>query len=94
MTQGYMGAEALQKAVDLLMPKVQESPKENIVQKKVVEKKKVANTKKKVEAADSQPPTMKGKNKVDKKIEIDNMSVEEFDAIPAETLRRMRGDFG
>ena len=94
MTQGYMGADALQKAVDLLMPKVQESPKENIVQKKVVEKKKVANTKKKVEAADSQPPTMKGKNKVDKKIEIDNMSVEEFDAIPAETLRRMRGDFG
>lgn len=94
MTQGYMGAEALQKAVTLLMPKIVESPKEDTVQKKVVEKKKVANTKKKVEAADSQPPAMKGKNKTEKKIELDNMSVEEFDAIPAETLRRMRGDFG
>ena len=37
---------------------------------------------------------MKGKNKVDTKVDINTMSVDEFDALPAETLRRMRGDFG
>ena len=37
---------------------------------------------------------MKGKNKVDKKVDINTMSVDEFDALPAETLKRMRGDFG
>ena len=37
---------------------------------------------------------MKGKNKVDKKIDINKMTVDDFNALPAETLRRMRGDFG
>ena len=37
---------------------------------------------------------MKGKNKTDKKVDVNTLSVEEFDALPAETLRRMRGDFG
>ena len=37
---------------------------------------------------------MKGKNKVETKIHVNSMSVDEFDALPAETLRRMRGDFG
>jgi hypothetical protein len=56
--------------------------------------KKVANVQKKLEAADSQPPAMKGKNKVEKKIDLNVLSADEFDALPAETLRRMRGDFG
>ena len=59
-----------------------------------MEKKQVANTNKKIEAAEKQPPAMKGKNKTDKKIDIDTLSVDEFDALPDETLRRMRGDFG
>ena len=61
---------------------------------KIVEKKKVANTQKKMEAAESQPPSMKGKTKIEKKLDINTLSVDEFDALPAETLRRMRGDFG
>ena len=62
--------------------------------KKQQKRKKVANTTKKIEAAESQPPTLKGKNKVEKKIDLDVLSTEEFDALPAETLKRMRGDFG
>ena len=72
-----------------------EKPVQNTAtNKKIVEKKKIANTNKKVEAAEKQPPAMKGKNKTDKKVDIDNLSIDEFDALPAETLRRMRGDFG
>tara|TARA_R100001510_G_scaffold15615_1_gene13054 strand:- start:177 stop:1199 length:1023 start_codon:yes stop_codon:yes gene_type:complete len=93
--QGYTGADALGKAVNLIMgstPSTETKP--DPVQTKIVEKKKVANTTKKLEAAEKQPPAMKGKNKVDKKVDINTMSVDEFDALPAETLRRMRGDFG
>ena len=64
------------------------------VQQKVAQKKQVANTKKKLKAAETQPPTLKGKSKAEKKVDINNMSVDEFDALPAETLKRMRGDFG
>ena len=95
MTQGYLGADALQKAVDLLMGKPQaEDKKASPAQKELVQKKKIANTNKKIEASEKQPPAMKGKNKADKKVDINTMSVEEFAALPEETLRRMRGDFG
>ena len=33
-------------------------------------------------------------NIIEKKIDLSLLSSEEFDALPAETLRRMRGDFG
>ena len=95
MTQGYLGADALQKAVDLLMgqPQTQES-KADPVQKEIVQKKKIVNTNKKIEAAEKQPPAMKGKNKTDKKVDVNALSSEEFAALPDETLKRMRGDFG
>ena len=92
MIQGYAGADALQKATNLIMGTP--TPKTNAISQKVVEKKKVANTTKKLEAADSQPPAMKGKNKTEKKIDLNVLSTDEFDALPEETLRRMRGDFG
>ena len=92
MIQGYTGALALQKATDLIMGQVQEPS--NKVQEKVTEKKKVANTKKKIEAAESQPPSMKGQSKTEKKVDLNVLSTEEFDALPEETLKRMRGDFG
>jgi len=92
MIQGYTGADALQKSVDLIMGNAPQGV--DPVQKEIVQKKKIANTKKKIQAAEKQPPTMKGKNKVDKKVDVSNMSVDDFDALPAETLRRMRGDFG
>ena len=95
MIQGYTGSDALQKSVDLIMGKKESvtTTPDPVVQK-IVEKKKIANTTKKLETAEKQPPAMKGKNKVDKKVDINKMSIDEFDALPAETLRRMRGDFG
>ena len=94
MIQGRTGAEALQKAVDLLMPSPVDAKTPDPVEKKVAENKKVANVTKKIEAAESQPPEMKGKNKTEKKIDINTLSLDEFDALPPETLKRMRGDFG
>ena len=94
MIQGFTGVDALDKATKYVMGESEPAPKEDAVGKKIVEKKKVANTQKKIEAAEKQPPAMKGKNKTEKKIDISKMSVDEFDALPPETLRRMRGDFG
>jgi hypothetical protein len=96
MTQGYLGSDALQKSVDLLMqkPTAQEAPKVDPVQKEITQKKKIANTNKKIEAAEKQPPAMKGQNRSDKKVDVNTLSTEEFAALPDETLRRMRGDFG
>ena len=101
MVQGFSGSDALEKATnytlaakkpELLNPQEQPAPK---VDDKVVEKKKVANINKKLEAADSQPPAMKGESaKGDKKIDLNTLSDDEFSALPEETLRRMRGDFG
>ena len=97
MIQGFSGADALDKAAKYVIKPTlpaEDAPKKDVVGEKIVEKKKVANTTKKLEAAESQPPTLKGKNKVEKKIDLDLLSSEEFDALPQETLKRMRGDFG
>ena len=53
--------------------------------------------KKKVAAAKSQPPAMKGEGageRGEKPVDRDVLSDDEFMALPEETLRRMRGDFG
>lgn len=102
MTQGYAPADALEKATNytlaakqpsLLNPEpVASTPK---VDDKVVEKKKVANINKKLQAAESQPPEMKGEGaRGEKKIDLNVLSDDEFSALPEETLRRLRGDFG
>jgi hypothetical protein len=102
MSQGYTPADSLTKATEytlaakkpeLLNPTpVSQTPK---VDEQVAEKKKVANINKKLQAADSQPPSMKGESaKGDKKIDLHKLSDDEFSALPEETLRRMRGDFG
>jgi S-DNA-T family DNA segregation ATPase FtsK/SpoIIIE len=96
MIQGFTGADALEKAANYVVQPKEKSPtpQADPVEKEVAQKKKVANTSKKLKAAEKQPPALKGKNKVEKKVDISNMSIDEFDALPAETLRRMRGDFG
>lgn len=102
MSQGYTPADSLTKATEytlaakkpeLLNPTaVSETPK---VDEQIAQQKKVANINKKLQAADSQPPSMKGESaKGDKKIELHKLSDDEFSALPEETLRRMRGDFG
>ena len=104
MVQGFSGSDALEKATnytlaakkpELLNPTIETEQPTQKVDDKVVEKKKVANINKKLEAADSQPPAMKGESaKGDKKIDLNTLSDDEFSALPEETLRRMRGDFG
>jgi hypothetical protein len=101
MVQGFSGSDALQKATDytlaakkpeLLNPTPAPQPK---IDNTVAEKKKVANINKKLQAADSQPPQMKGEGaRGEKKVDLNMLSDDEFSALPEETLRRLRGDFG
>lgn len=97
VTQGYTGADALDKAAKYVMAPFDKpaAPAVDPVKTKVAEQKKIANTNKKLQTAESQPPTMKsGKQKAEKKVDISLLSSDEFEALPDETLRRMRGDFG
>ena len=101
--QGYGAADSLAKAteVTLLSKKpellqgadVAEDPAPQL-SKIVQEKKQKATVRKKVEAAQAQPPAMKGESAKNKKVvDINVMSDDEFRALPEETLRRLRGDF-
>ena len=97
MIQGFNGADALDKAAKYVLPPapVVQEPAADSTSQEVTQRKKVANTNKKLAAAESQPPTMKtGKQKVEKKVDVSLLSADEFEALPDETLRRMRGDFG
>ena len=94
MVQGFSGADALDKASKYVMGSPVAAPTAPKVDPQIAQKKKVANTTKKLQAAESQPPALKGKNKVEKKVDVDLLSSDEFNALPDETLRRMRGDFG
>jgi len=102
ISQGYSPADALDKAatytVTVQKPQAvaSEAPaKPSLDTKQVQEKKNVANINKKLQAADSQPPEMKGEGaRGNKKIDLHTLSDDEFGALPEETLRRMRGDFG
>jgi hypothetical protein len=99
-SQGYSLADSLAKATEytlaakkpeLLRPADDSTPN---VDKALQQKTQTANVNKKLQAAESQPPAMKGESKTEKKVDLSLLSSEEFDALPAETLRRMRGDFG
>ena len=102
MTQGYAPADALEKATNytlaakqptLLNPEPAQPTKK--VDTEVQNKQKVANINKKLQAADSQPPQMKGEGaRGEKKLDLNMLSDDEFSALPEETLRRLRGDFG
>lgn len=94
MVQGFSGSDALDKASKYVMGSPVAAPVAPKVDPQIAQKKKVANTTKKLQASDSQPPAMVGKTKVDKKVDLDLLSSDEFNALPDETLRRMRGDFG
>jgi len=95
MVQGFTGADALDKAAKYVMGSPAPVVKTNPEKQKIAQRQQTANTNKKLEAAESQPPTMKtGKQKVEKKVDLSLLSSDEFEALPDETLRRMRGDFG
>ena len=106
MTQGYTPADSLAKATEYTLaakrPELLKTEDDSVLEtttkqnKAVVEKRNKATVKKKLEASKSQPPKMKGESaaRKDKVTDINTLSDDEFRALPEETLRRMRGDFG
>jgi hypothetical protein len=100
ITQGYTPADSLAKATEYTLavkkPELLRTAADSTadVSKALQQKTQTANVNKKLQAADSQPPKMKGESKTEKRVDLSLLSSEEFDALPAETLRRMRGDFG
>ena len=102
IVQGYQAADALTKATKYVVgdnssAPVEEqasTPKDNV---QTIQKKKVAAVKKKVEASQSQPPELKGQSNSERgegTLDVNALSEDEFNALPEETLRRLRGDFG
>jgi hypothetical protein len=98
--QGYQASDALTKATSYVMkasePVAQEAPqpKSNV---ETIQKKKTATVKKKIEASQAQPPELKGQGNSERgegTLDVNALSEDEFNALPEETLRRLRGDFG
>ena len=61
------------------------------------QKKKKATVKKKIAASQSQPPDLQGQGNAERgegTLDVNALSEDEFNALPEETLRRLRGDFG
>jgi len=103
MHQGYEPADSLAKATDVTLtmkhPELLqgEGSISNNLAKTVIEKRQKTTVKKKIEASKTQPPPLKGEGtseRGDKVIDLNVLSDDEFSALPEETLRRMRGDFG
>ena len=109
MVQGYGAADSLARATEYTLaakrPELLSTAgdsslqgNENVVtQEQVQERRQKTTVKKKVAAAKSQPPAMKGEGageRGEKPVDIDVLSDDEFMALPEDTLRRMRGDFG
>tara|TARA_R100000734_G_C3305005_1_gene95524 strand:+ start:105 stop:1178 length:1074 start_codon:yes stop_codon:yes gene_type:complete len=103
MIQGYDGAFALEKAVNttltLQKPELLETkaPKVDPKVAEINKKKQTAKVSAKIEASQQQPPAMKGEGAAqrgDKPIDLNKLSEKEFSALPEETLKRLRGDFG
>jgi hypothetical protein len=103
MIQGYDGAFALEKAVNttLTLQKPEllqtEAPKVDPKVAELNKKKQTAKVSAKIEASQQQPPAMKGEGAAqrgDKPVDLNKLSEKEFSALPEETLKRLRGDFG
>jgi len=107
MTQGFTPADSLAKATEYTLaakrPELLNGAEDSVQaetnkqNKAAVEKRQKTTVKKKIEASKSQPPKLKGEGTAkrgDKVADINVLSDDEFGALPEETLRRMRGDFG
>lgn len=100
--QGYQASDALTKATKYVVaseapePVVEESlPKKG--NGEIDQRKKRATVQKKIAAAEAQPPDLKGQGNAERgegTLDVNALSEDEFNALPEETLRRLRGDFG
>jgi len=101
IVQGYQAADALTKATKYVLAGNQPVAEEASLPKKgngkIVQKKKKAMVQKKIEVSESQPPELKGQGNAERgegTLDVNALSEDEFNALPEETLRRLRGDFG
>jgi len=102
IVQGYEPADSLARATEYTLavkhPQLlQTTEAQTTTQtKQLAEKKQKASVQNKIAASKAQPPTLKGEGTAkrgDKAADINVLSDDEFGALPAETLRRLRGDF-
>lgn len=97
IVQGYQAADALTKATKYVVGNTAPAPialKQNV---ESIQKKKVASVKQKIDVSQSQPPELKGQGNAERgegTLDVNSLSEDEFNALPEETLRRLRGDFG
>lgn len=106
IVQGYEPSDSLAKATEYTLAAkhpelLQGSDETSALQtteqnKAVVERRKKTTVKKKLAASKSQPPKMKGESTAKRKAvsDVNVLSDDEFGALPEDTLKRMRGDFG
>ena len=102
ITQGFDVVDALSKAVNFVVksndivtsgeeaPTLADAPK-----KQAVADKKRKEVSRKLKAAESQPPEMPGESssaRGDQAINVNNLTEDEFNALPDATLKRLRGD--
>jgi hypothetical protein len=103
ITQGYQPVDALSKAANFVIKDhgFADAAPESALAAPAVTKpvdevaKKRANNQKKLGAAQSQPPELTGESSAthgEKTEDLSSLSEEEFNALPAATLKRMRGD--
>ena len=87
----YTPASALQEAVKTLVGVPQTAEAESKAQPQPK-----ANLKKKIQASNQQPPELRGDSGADhgteKTMDVFAMPEDEFDALPASTIRKLRGD--
>lgn len=97
---GSNAVEALNEAVEFAVRKfgfdesIENKDRTNVVE--LDEKRKADATKKKIDAQQKQPPELKGEGNKTKRQEpnaVEEMSDEEFNALPESAKRRLRGDF-
>jgi hypothetical protein len=87
----YSPAQALKQAVAMKMPQKDSAPQE-LAQEQAPQ---TGNIAKKVAAANKQPPKLngdRGTSHGEGKMDLFSMSEDEFDALPASTVARLRGD--
>lgn len=111
VNNGSAPAEALKKAVNYVVKTYNiDAPEEKTETSTLSEQskqpapkqvdqvaKKRKEVKKKLKAAESQPPDMPGESSAahgEKTVDIASMSEDEFNALPEATLKRLRGDIG
>ena len=81
------------KKPELLQTEESDSAPQQVLQ----QKRQKVTVKKKLAAAKAQPPELQGEGtskRGEKAVDVKILSDDEFGALPEETLRRLRGDFG